>query len=389
MNVEEKKEFFLRMVQGKIDIILTTPEFLVFHVEKFVDIKNRLGLFVVDEAHHLAKGKRRGYRQLKKAWNTLGRPLALAVTATADDETAQKIIDTVLCECVVIEEHIRKNLKLIDRRREGDKLAYLIKLIAEGERVVVYVNSRKQSFQIASELRSYYPPVKDEIAFYHGGLHSQHRKRLEEMFRSGELRVMVTTSAFGEGIDIPDIKHVVLYHLCFSRTEFNQLSGRAGRNNEEAFIHILFGEKDKTLNELILEGTVPSREMLGKVYLFIRDKMKETNPLALTNSEIREAMQKAGIKNFREQTASASLAILEEMGLVLREVEGNKRYIHFVPPPQGKLDLTDSVRYLEGMDEWDEFVDFAGSVLNETEDDILAKINKPIYPRETLKLQSK
>jgi hypothetical protein len=41
------------------------------------------------------------------------------------------------------------------------------------------------------------------------------------------------------------------------------------------------------------------------------------------------------------------------------------------------------------MDEWDEFVDFAETVLNETEDDILAKINKPIYPRETLKLQSK
>ncbi|PKM86966.1 MAG: single-stranded-DNA-specific exonuclease RecJ [Firmicutes bacterium HGW-Firmicutes-12] len=389
MNVEEKKEFFIQLMQGKIDVILTTPEFLAFHVEKFGSISNRLGLFVVDEAHHLAKGKRRGYRQLARSWNTLGRPLALAVTATANEETAQKIIDTILCESVVIEEHVRQNLKLIDRRREADKLAYLIRLIAAGERVVVYVNSRKQAFQLASDLRSYYPPVREEIAFYHGGLHSQYRKSLEEMFRGGDLRVMVTTSAFGEGIDIPDIKHVVLYHLSFSRTEFNQLSGRAGRNNEEAFIHILFGEKDKTLNELILEGTVPSREVLGKVYLFIRDQIKDTITLPITNSEISEAMQKAGIKNFREQTASASLAILEEMGLVLREVEGNKRFIHFVPPPPGKLDLTDSVRYIEGLDEWDEFVDFAGSVLTEAEDDILAQINQPIYPKKALKFQVK
>lgn len=386
MNIEEKKEFFLRLIQRKIDIVLTTPEFLAFHSEKFQSISSRIGLFVVDEAHHLARAKRRGYRQLKRCWENLGRPLALAVTATADDEAAQKIADSLACEQLIIEEHVRGNLQVIDKRGETDKLAYLIKLISGGERIVVYVNSRKQAFQLASDLRLYYPPVRDEIAFYHGGLHSQYRKTLEEMFRSRALRVIVTTSAFGEGIDIPDIKHVVLYHLSFSRTEFNQLAGRAGRNNQEAYIHILFGEKDKSLNELILEGAAPTREVLGKVYLFLRDHFKNTDPLAITNAEIREAMQNEGIKNFREQTASACLSILEEMGLILREVEGSRRLIHFVPPPPGKLDLTDSVRYLEGLDELDEFEEFSADVLYEKPDDILMKINTPIYPRRTLRL---
>jgi len=386
LNMQKKKDFFIKLGQGDIDIILTTPEFLEYHLDKFRCLAGRLGLFVVDEAHHLARAKRRGYRLLERNWERLGKPLSLAVTATADDDTAQRIVDALECEHVVIEEHIRHNLSLVDRREEKDKLAYLINLIAGGERVVVYVNSRKQAYQLAREMRLYYPPAKDEIAFYHGGLHSAHRTTLENMFREGALRVMVTTSAFGEGIDIPDIRHVVLYHLCFSRTEFNQLAGRAGRNNEDAQIHVLFGEKDKKLNELILEGAAPSREALGKVYLYLREQARETNPLRVTNQEISETMQRAGLKNFREQTASACLSILEELGLVLREVEGNKRFIHFVPPPPGKLELTDSVRYLEGMGEWEEFQEFTEFVLKDEDQSILDAVNRPICPAKPLRL---
>lgn len=385
LSMEGKKEFFIRLLQGSVDIILTTPEFLTCHLAKFDCIAGRLGLFVVDEAHHLARGKRHGYRQLSKTWRKLGEPLVLAVTATADDDVTQRIVDMLSVEEVIIEDYVRGNLCLVDRREEKDKLAYLTRLIAAKERVVVYVNSRRQAYQLASDLRLYFPPAKGEIGFYHGGLHGEYRKTLEEMFRKGDLRVMVTTSAFGEGIDIPDIKHVVLYHLNFSRTEFNQLAGRAGRNNEEAFIHMLFGKKDKSLNELILEGSAPTREMLGKVYLYLRQLAKTANPLQLSNVEMKEAMQLGGLKNFREQTASACLAILEELGLILREIEGNKRYIHFVPPPPGKLNLMDSVRFLEGVDEWEEFRDFADFALTENSESLLSAINKPLFPANFLR----
>jgi len=212
---------------------------------------------------------------------------------------------------------------------------------------------------------------------------------LENLFRRGEIRVMVTTSAFGEGIDIPDIKHVVLYHLCFSAAEFNQLAGRAGRNHQEAFIHVLFNEQDKKLNEIILEGVAPNREILGKVYLFLRGKAASSQPLSLTNHEIAEYMQSQGHKNFREQTASASLAILEEMGLLLRELVDNKRLLHLVPPPPGKLDLTDSVRFLEGMEEWEEYREFASYILQAESDMILKTVNRPICPAGPLRLAAK
>ena len=80
------------------------------------------------------------------------------------------------------------------------------------------------------------PELGGQVAGYHGGLESRKRLALEEDFRQGRLRVLVSTSAFGEGADLPDIRHVFLYHLCFSRAEYNQLSGRAGRDGKPAWI---------------------------------------------------------------------------------------------------------------------------------------------------------
>ncbi len=380
MSAEDKEKFFLKMLQGKVDVVLTTTEFLDCHFDKFSAVAERIGLFVVDEAHHLGKAKRKGYRLLAGNWRKLGKPLALAVTATADELVAKRIKEDLECTKVIIEDYKRNNLALIDRREEKDKLAYLLKLVSAGERTVVYVNSRRQAFSLASELRLYYPLAREEIGFYHGGLSSEHRREMEKLFRQGVLKVLVTTSAFGEGIDIPDIKHVALYHLCFSRTEFNQLAGRAGRNGQKACVHVLFGEKDRKLNEFILSGTVPSRDVLGKVYLLLRDKARKENPFELTNYQIAEELQKAGANSFREQTASSCLAIFEELGLILREVEGGRRHLHFAPPPPGKLELEESVRYAEGLQEWEEFREFAECVLNEESNIIMECFNNPIYP---------
>lgn len=385
MSKPERKQFFQDLEQGKVEIILTTPEFLAFHLEKFSLIKEKIGLFVVDEAHHLAKSKRKGYRLLGRNWEKLGRPLVLAVTATADQETAQCIINLFGCSKMVVENYVRENLQVVDKRRERDKLKYILELVDTGERIVIYVNSRKQAYLLANDLRLYYPAARDKIGFYHGGLYSQHRVVLEKMYREGELQVMVTTSAFGEGIDIPDIKHVVLYHLCFSLTEFNQLSGRAGRNHEEAKIHLLFNERDRKLNELILQGIVPTRADLGRFYLYLREESeKKENPLLVTNQELYEAMLKLGLKSFQLPTVSVSLGILEDLGLLRRESEGRQRMIYLIPPPSHKLNLADSLRYLEGQDEWGEFLDFADFALKEGEEAILKRINRPLVPREDL-----
>ncbi|MCF0104005.1 MAG: hypothetical protein HUJ51_01255 [Eggerthellaceae bacterium] len=55
---------------------------------------------------------------------------------------------------------------------------------------------------------------------YHAGLEKQEHKYIEQLFYTGTFVTLIATSAFGEGIDIPDIRNVVLFHMSFSETEF-------------------------------------------------------------------------------------------------------------------------------------------------------------------------
>ena len=93
--------------------------------------------------------------------------------------------------------------------------------------------------------------------FYHGKMPNAERLEVERLFREGRLRVVVATSAFGEGIDLPDVRNVVLYHLNFDFGEFNQQAGRAGRDGAPARIHLLYGERDRALNEYLIDLDAP------------------------------------------------------------------------------------------------------------------------------------
>jgi single-stranded-DNA-specific exonuclease len=84
------------------------------------------------------------------------------------------------------------------------------------------------------------------------------------------VRVVVATSAFGEGIDLPDVRDVVLYHLNFNFTEFNQMAGRAGRDGDPARIHLLYGEGDRRINDFIIAHGSPSLAVLRELYRGMR-----------------------------------------------------------------------------------------------------------------------
>ncbi len=72
--------------------------------------------------------------------------------------------------------------------------------------------------------------------------------------------------AFGEGVNISDIRQVILYHLPFGRVAFNQMSGRAGRDGKLSVIQMLFDAHDMRVNERILSSHAPQREALVAVY---------------------------------------------------------------------------------------------------------------------------
>ena len=223
---DERKRVFAALDAGKLDIVLTTPEFFTYHAARFAT-SHHIGFVVIDEAHHIGEaraGHRRAYLSLRQGIDLLGQPIVLALTATANDGVADDLFSLLPIDDLVIDETSRDNLHIDDQRNLKNRDDYLANLVARGEKTVIYVNSREQSITVARALRRRVPQLALLIGFYNAGLTPKERKRIEELFRTDALLVLVATSAFGEGVNIPNIRHVVLYHLPFNEIEFNQIT---------------------------------------------------------------------------------------------------------------------------------------------------------------------
>ncbi len=379
----ERAVLFEALEKEDIDILLTTPEFLAHHIKKFRAMAKRTGLLVVDESHHIgmsSRGFRPIYRQLGEMARSLGSPVVLAVTATANDQTAGEIINTLGIEKVVIDPHIRTNLQLVDKRDWPDKNGYLKQVVSTGAKAIIYVNSRMQTVELAAMLRESLPQMANQIIFYHAGLKSEHRNAIERMYRNGEVTAVVSTSAFGEGIDIPDVKHIVVFHLNFNFTEFNQQCGRCGRDGEPAQIHLLCGKRDVAINRFILESSAPDRDALAKLYVILRDLAGKSQPVILSNDDLAKMLRVAGIRYARPNLVSAGLGILEELELIQRETMGRERQIFLLGTPAEKINLEQSLRFVEGREEKQAFQDFQEYFFQASAEELLGFINSPIYP---------
>lgn len=369
---------------GRIDAVLTTPESFERHAHRLAQ-SGRIGFVVVDEAHHVAlsgSGHRPAYTRLGETLRVVGDLTVCAVTATASDDVAAAIRETLGIEMVVVDPTRRENLRVVDRRGRADKVAHIAKVAAGGEKVIVYVNSREQSVSIAGMLRGVSPLLSSRVAFYNGGVPRGLRHAIEAAFRTGDITAIVATSAFGEGVNIPDVRHVALLHLPFNRVEFNQMCGRAGRDGQPADVHVLFGERDAKLNELILESSAPDLDELRTLYATLRDRATASPDgwVEATNEELSQDVRKRR-KGARlsDRGASSGIGVFRDLGLVAAEGIGQYRRLRVVPV-EGKVDMASSLRYAEGLEEVEGFAEFRKWVLESEPDDLRRAFDRPIVP---------
>ena len=391
---EERDDVYRSLAQGACDIVLTTPEFLEYHADKLAE-SGRVRFVVVDEAHHVGQaraGNRPAYAAIGNALARLGDPTVLALTATATGDVAREIATILPLDDCVFDRSERPNLVLDDHRGCKGREDYLANLIASGGKTVVYVNSREESVGLARTLRKMVPQLALLIGFYNAGLSRAERTRIEGMFRTGQLNVLVATSAFGEGVNIPDIRHVVLYHLPYNEIEFNQMSGRAGRDGERAGVHLLFGRKDAEINQRTLADMTPDHARMADVYRFLRDQQRAHGDgfFAANSIEVAERMSAAsgGARGASKPSVSpasveCAIAVFRELGLVETRTAfaaGEENRSVRVVPNSNRVELTDSVRYREGLDEQAIFTSFKQWILSERAENLQARIQRPILP---------
>ena len=374
---------------GKLDIVLATPEFLSIHRARFA-ASRRIGFVVVDEAHHVAGAKggdRTAYLDMPQILHDLLDPTVLAVTATASAEVAAEICRLLPVDAQVVDAAVRENLELDDGRDLSSRENRLVSIVATGQKSVVYVNSRDQAQALCRTLRRRVPELGARIAFYHAGLTRPERASVEAAFRDGELACIVSTSAFGEGVNIPDIRHVVLYHMPFGDIAFNQMSGRAGRDGAPASIHLLYSGRDARINERLLDAAAPDRRELVTLYRALQTMWRRhrgaapTGPLPASDLDIAQMCLAVDARTpVDERAVPSGLAIFEELGFARVAGDDDVRAIEMVENP-GHVDLNRSILYLEGLHARREFSAFRDWALSASAHDMLTRINRPITPQ--------
>lgn len=379
----DRDRVFAALADGTVDVVLTTPEFLAIHTARFA-ASGRVGFLVVDEAHHAGRASegRSAYQELPRIRAELGEPVCLACTATAAPEVAAGVCGLlgIARDDVVVDLARRDNLCLDDCRDLRDREAALVSLVARGEKTVVYVSSRDQAVSLVRMLRHRVGELAARLAFYHARLPRATRTRVERAFREGGLDCIVSTSAFGEGVNLPGIRHVVLYNLPFGEVEFNQMSGRAGRDGALATVHLLFGGRDVRTNEQILSAAAPDRESLVGLYRTLATLFRSHGPVALADDAIAgEAARLDARWQLTAHEVSSGIQVFSELGFCEVGGFGDGRRVSMAATPQ-HMDLTQSVRYSEGLRSREAFRDFCAWALNASADELLARLRCPIAP---------
>lgn len=252
---------------GKYRLLYLAPE--RFDTEMFRARGKRLNvsLLAVDEAHCVSEwghNFRPAYLRLPDVRAFLDDPPILAVTATATPPVRRDILRLLGLRdpAVVIRGFDRPNLvwSLFRTENKREKVLDVIRNVPGSG--ILYGATRRSVETWAAWLQA----RGETVGRYHGGLPQAERARTQQAWLEGALRVMVTTNAFGMGIDKPDVRFVVHVEAPSSLEGYYQEAGRAGRDGARAYAVLLFHERDVATQRALIDNAHPTAKEVRAVY---------------------------------------------------------------------------------------------------------------------------
>lgn len=269
-TARQREETFRQLEAGRGRLLLITPEGVSAETFRRRIAGRTVSLFVVDEAHCISQWGhdfRPSYLSLRRVIEQLGRPPILALTATATPRVQQDIIEQLGMRDPVriVVSPYRSNLIFEVERVEGQtaKLRSLLRRVRRLRRPgIVYCATVREVETVWTVLRRARIPAER----YHGQMSKHERDAAQDAFMSARRpRVMVATSAFGMGVDKPDIRYVIHHQVPGSLEAYVQEAGRAGRDGKPARCILQFDPKDLEIQEHFLERQYPSRAQVRQV----------------------------------------------------------------------------------------------------------------------------
>jgi ATP-dependent DNA helicase RecQ len=278
---------------------------------------------VIDEAHCVSvwgHDFRPDYLYIAAAWEELGRPPILALTATAPPRVREDIERRLFGSETVVDtpgekfryialDTFRPNLHLsaLRAKDEDEKKGLLIRLCRE--RIgsgIVYARSRQKCEDLAAMLRT----QGVNAIHYHAGI--ENRAEVQEQFMSGVAAVIVATIAFGMGVDKADIRYIIHYETPDSVEAYYQQAGRAGRDGLPAACILLYSQGDRnTLTRYANQSAVPI-EYLRQVFGWLRRILPQGKPGLVSLKELLMVAEGDEVKT------RVALSLLEQAGMLQR-----------------------------------------------------------------------
>jgi ATP-dependent DNA helicase RecQ len=337
VGAADRRAALARIAQGGSLLVLTTPETLAGAELGGLLEKVPPGLVAVDEAHCVSEWG----HDFRPAYLALGQRLVglkagqiLALTATATPPVREDIVRYLGLrdpEVIVASPH-RHNLMFSVRQLRGDeKLRHLAKLARRLPRPgIIYCSTTKMVEDVWLGLRL----IKVPCARYHGKMTDKERTEHQARFmKNGKRIVMVATSAFGLGIDKPDIRYIIHYQAPASLERYLQEAGRAGRDGHAARCILLFDESDLEIQEHLLALSRLSPQLLGRFGRALAAWAGEER-----DANIEELALSAGIS---QRAASSIVTALVDAGICER-ADDNR--IHALGPLDTLVDRVESLR---------------------------------------------
>ena len=251
---------------GDFKFLYVSPERLGTRLFQSYLTEMNVSYLVVDEAHCISQWGydfRPDYLQIGKIRQMIDAPV-IALTATATPKVADDIMERLGFE----EKNLlksgfeRPNLSYIVRKCE-DKLGQLLNICNNVSGTgIVYVRSRKKT----EELSAFLAANGVSASFYHAGLGTDSRTDRQEKWKSGKIRVMVCTNAFGMGIDKPDVRFVVHFDVPDSPEAYFQEAGRGGRDGKPSYAALLWNSNDIKRLRQIETVSFPALEYIEDIY---------------------------------------------------------------------------------------------------------------------------